>query len=314
MSKSTDFSSMTLEELTPIVSMRPGKEYSREELRDARAAFMAALEKSDASAAAPTAFAPAETPTPAGADNVPAETVDAFTSPAYETSEMPADVPTEAESAVFQPADIPAEAEEVAVPTEEPENAEVPTEADSAVSDTLQYVQFGVVPIQTPDETELPTTVEAPTESDSIEEASADEEEFILRAESRLARFLYILYAYLLVPLLAAESLVLLLASVATAVAVPHIPYLLLYIFCAVLYTMAVTLAWHQLLHRTTFGLLLNRSLIGVCIIRGFTMLLGDGNVLLGVLFIALSVLFFVFFLGYDSTFTVKSPKKQRVR
>lgn len=313
MSKSTDFSNMTLEELTPIVSMRPGKEYTREQLREARSAFMALLADSD------------------GADCAPAEEISAE-SPASAMSVSPEKPFSEVTEAVFAAAEA-AENAPVQEMPRTPAFAEAPVAVPENTDETPvqapepePYVAFSAVPItaveaaaESAGEEAAPKAADAPEETmretvEAHEEAAAEpEEEFILKTDSRLARFLYILYAYLVVPLLAVEALVFLLASVAAAVAVPNIPYLLLHIFCAALYTMSVAVAWHQLLHRTKFGLLLNRALIGVCAFRGIFMLF-LGETLSGILFIALSVLFLVFFLGYDSTFIVKSPAKQRAR
>ncbi len=312
MSKSTDFSSMTLEELTPIVSMRPGKEYTREQLREARSAFMAKLASSD------------------GTDCLPTEDC-SVENQAYEIPEAPSvpDIPevTTGCEAPFtdtvspETEDSVATTEDMTIPVFEEASApkqETPAEAP-VPSPASDHVASSAVPF-TPTENIVDTsTTTAEAAADAPEDVAEEfpeefEEEFILKTESRLARFLYIFYAYFTVPLLAAEALIFLLTSVATAVAVPNIPYLLLHIFCAALYTMAVALAWHQLLHRTKFGLLLNRALIVVCILRGISMLFLGETILSGILFIALSLLFLVFFLGYDSTFTIKSPKKQHVR
>lgn len=279
MQRPIDFSKMTIDELTPIVSMRPGKPYSREELRAARAAFMAALGTSEA-AASPEEDANLN-PTP----SVPSPLV------LDETALESEAEPTEE---VAEPATEDAElTEEVAEPTTE--NAEPAAEdAEPAAEDA-----------------ELPAE-DARPEATGLADAAAplepeDKEAFIMQAESRLARFLYILYAYLLVPLLAAEALVFLLATVATAVSIPNVPQLFLHILSAAVYTMFVSLAWHQFLHRSALGLFLNRALIGVCIFRGVSMVLGGDMVLTGILFLALSLLFFVFFVGYDTTFVVKS-------
>ncbi|MBE7024857.1 MAG: hypothetical protein E7408_02220 [Ruminococcaceae bacterium] len=271
MSKSTDFANMTLDELTPIISMRPGKEYSREQLREARAAFMAALG--------------------GGNDTAAAES---------QTTEEKESC-NEAETAEPNLMQAASPLSEVPIPVEIREAVQLPEETLTA-----QVVSDDVSVPKTAD------TKEAAAPSPDADVSKETDEEFILRTDSRLARILYILYAYVTVPLLSAESLILLLSSVATIVAVPHVPHLFVHIFCVVLYTMTVTVAWHQLLYRTRFGLILNRALICVCILRGFTMVFAWGDILTGVIFIALSFLFLVFFLGYDSTFIIKSPSKRR--
>jgi len=279
MQKPVDFQNMTLDELTPIVSMRPGKEYTREELRAARAAFMAQL------------------------GGLPAEEDIASTE-----NVAPLDTAAETAAEIFAFEDVQVAApEEVAasVPMENLQQPEVSEEAQENVLDTIAITE------EAPEASVTETRTE-PVPKESPE--TTTNEEFILKAESRLARFLYILYAYLLVPALAAEAVIFLLASVAAAVAVPDIPYLFVHILCAVFYTMLVSIAWHQFLFRTHFGLLLNRTLIAACIFRGIFMLLSGDNFLSGFIFVALSSLFLIFFVGYDSTFTVKSPKKPHVQ
>lgn len=250
MSNTTDFTKMTLEELTPIVSMRPGKEYSTQELRQARAVFMALLN---------------------GETIVPLPDAD-------EAENQPSEC---------SPDDCQCDSSEAEMPL--------------------------------PEETTLPEAPKLPDGKDDVlspENAVPEEteEEFILRTDSRLARTLYILYAYLVVPLLALEGLALLIFTVLTIVAIPNIPYLLIPVGGSVFYTMAVTIAWHQLLHRTRAGLYMNRTLILVSILRGLSMIIHWGNILTGILFIALFFLFLIFFMGYDNTFIIKSPKKRRGR
>ncbi len=329
MSKSTDFSNMTLEELTPIVSMRPGKEYSREELRAARAAFMAALENTDSAACEPAevsvspvppeetelsavAEVAAEPEMPYVAEDVASALPDENPLPPTPVlqkenpEELPPLPPLDPQSTARFPS-VQKHAEDVFSPSDvtehlvkKPENA-------------VPYSAFPGVPIISVPEADPPS---APGETAKTDwpVSEDEEEEFILKTDSRLARFLYILYAYLLLPLLAVEALVFLLAGVAAAVTVPEIPYLIVQILCTAVYTMTVTVAWHQLLHRTHFGLLLNRALIVVCILRGVSMLLSQESILTGIILLALSALFLVFFIAYDSTFTVKSPGKQRAQ
>ncbi len=277
MQKPVDFQNMTLDELTPIVSMRPGKEYTREELRAARAAFMAQLRSM-----------PADEDISSDGNTAPLD-------PATETAE---------EISAFEDGQTPILEEAV---LEAETSSSIPTQNLEASEETPESVSDEVVLLEEASKAEAVTAPEEKSET-------ARDEEFILKAESRLARFLYIIYAYLLVPILAAEALIFLLASVAAAVAVPDIPYLSVHILCAVFYTMLVSIAWHQFLFRTHFGLLLNRALIAVCIFRGIFMLLSGGSFLPGFIFVALSSLFLIFFVGYDSTFTVKSPKKQRAQ
>lgn len=298
MASSKDFSKMTLEELTPIVSMRPGKEYTKEELREARAAFMKALEgdaptvSEDASSVEETV----DTPSPENAEMMPeAESIAEFFIP-EETEEL---TPHLSETLIGEktPTDI-LSAQTVRLPeiTEETNQLEI-----AEIEETFTE---HVSPIAS--ESEASVTYEENDISVQIEE---EKEEFILKTHSKLARVLYILYAYLFVPILALEALSLLIASVVTAVSMPDLKHLFLYVFCAAVYTLVVALAWHQFLYRSKFGLLLNRSLIGVCLFRGIAMLFSSAY-LSGVVFIALSILYLVFFIGYDSTFIIKSPKK----
>ena len=250
MSSTTDFTKMTLEELTPIVSMRPGKEYSASELRQARAVFMALLH--------------GETITPL----------------------------SDAEGVADQPSACP------------PDDCL----CDSDKAETLLAEE------STPQEASPLPDGEADVPSPEYAAPEETEEEFILRTDSRLARVLYILYAYLVVPLLALEGLALLIFTVLTIVAIPNIPHLVIPVGCSVFYTMAVTIAWHQLLHRTRAGLYMNRTLIIVSVLRGLSMMIHWGNTLTGILFIAFFFLFLIFFMGYDNTFIIKSPKKRRGR
>ncbi len=228
MQRPIDFTRMTLDELTPIVSMRPGKDYSREEIREARMVFMEMLYMTEP---------PGEVP---------------------ETESTPAEKPVLALEEENRPF------EETTAPAEEMEAAALQLE-------------------------------------------SKDDESFVLESESRLARFLYILYVYVFVPVLAVESLVFLISTVMISVRAPETPFLLLHILSAAFYAMFIAVSWHQILHRTKFGLFLNRSLIGVCIFRGTSMLLAGTSVLMGILFLAISFLFLIFFVGYDSTFIIQS-------
>lgn len=318
MSKSTDFSNMTLDELTPIVSMRPGKEYSREELQMARAAFMAALEKGasadDFSTEEPTS--PAEpaidipmAETQATAENIEALHTDSISEP---VSAPQPELPPIEDSANALPPLPPISPGPVFSPvSSEPQHTEAETEPIEEFDTTGDYVSFPVVPITPASDNAAPLSEQAEAVPDN---SPMEDEEFILKTESRLARLLYILYAYLFLPLLAVEALLFLVAGVLTAVSVPDIPFLLLQILCTAVYTMIVTFAWHQLLFRTHLGLILNRSLIVVCIVRGLGMLFSSESVLPGIIMLALSALFLVFFVAYDNTFTVKSPNKRRAR
>ncbi len=280
---------MTLDELTPIVSMRPGKEYTKEELRVARTAFMEKLGCSNPE------IGPEEVKAPVLPKDVFEESVEeaaisnAF--PDIEPEPVSVEAPIEP-AADFAPTMILPEIDEAA---EEAPIEETPVAAEEAKTAGEQPQAEAI---------EAPAEVEVPLES----------EEFILKSDSRLARFLYRLYAYLLLPVLALEALSLLIASVGTAVAVSNAPYIVIHVICAAVYTMFVTLSWHQFYNRTKLGLLLNRSLIGVCIIRGFLMVFSGTDILWGVIFISLSVLFLVYFIGYDSMFIIPSPKKQRAR
>ena len=302
----SDFDKMTLDELTPIVSMRPGKEYTKDELRAARLAFMEKL----------------------GCANPEIESEEEPEISAETESEEPAALePITEESAVPEPiADEPVSTETFAEETEEPapEVPEITDEAPSSAQTVLPEEPVAEVPTLAPsapvlEETE---TVAAETEKEELPEenktedapAPSESEEFIMKTDSRLARFLYLLYAYFLLPLLAVEAISLLVASVGTCVAAADTPYIIINVLCAAVYAMIISLAWHQFLSRTSLGLHLNRTLICVCIIRGFLMLLSGQSMVWGIVFIALSVLFLIYFIGYDTMFTVKSQKKQRVR
>ena len=250
MQRPIDFSKMTLEELTPIVSMRPGKEYSREEIQKARKAFMEALGMTGS----PTTDTSAEEPGP--------ESVSA---------EAPAPV-----------------SENDAAPCEAVEADIVPREESAPTFEEEETAPAG----------EMETDAPAPAE---------DDESFVLENESRLARFLYLLYVYAFVPILAIESLIFLVSTTLLAVRSPETPYLILHIFGAAFYAMFIATSWHQILHRTKPGLFLNRSLIGVCIFRGISMLFSGASALTGILFLSVSFLFLIFFVGYDSTFIIHS-------
>lgn len=286
MERPIDFSKLTIEELTPIVSMRPGKEYTREELKEARAAFMQAL---GCTSSAPDTHsadteAPREEETTHTEMPLAASTVEASVS-SVETKEI---------SALH------------AEPSESP-SSEMPLENEvPQAEESLPIAAAAEEVLASANETE--THTEETSESAAIATDLEEEPEaFILKAESRLARFLYILYAYVLLPVLAAESLIFLLGSVATAIMVRDVPFVFVHILAAVLYTMIVSIAWHQFLHRSKLGLLLNRSLIGVCIFRGFSMTLSGTSLPVGIIYIALSLLYLVFFVAYDSTFVIPS-------
>ncbi len=310
MERPIDFSSMTLEELTPIVSMRPGKTYTREELKEARAAFMAALGTSD------SGFEETSLESPNADADMPSELLETdapadIEAPADTENEMPEEAAIEANISLTPPAeDIFAVAE-----TTEAASQSDALSYTEAVSDTEEadIPNAASLPTETASNTEeMPLTEEATIEEEAAPSLSEDpdentEEEFILKTESRLARFLYILYAYVLLPILAAESLIFLLGSVATAIMVRDVPFTFVHILAAVLYTMIVSIAWHQFLHRTELGLLLNRSLIGVCIFRGFSMILSGTSLMTGIIYIALSLLYLVFFVAYDTTFVMPS-------
>ncbi len=224
MSQGKDFSNMTLEELSAIVSQRPGKAYTREELSAARTAFLTML----------------------GME-----------------SEPPA-------------------------PEEKAEMAE--EAADDAQAKTL------------------------PEASAHEAEAPPRRKRSFSKRESRPFLFFYRLYAYFLLPLLVLEALFLLLGGVTAAVFVPDIPFLFLHVVCAVLYTMLLTLSWHQFLHRTRCGLVLNRGVLFAGILRGILSFYAPGGFVCGFLFVAVFSFLFLFFLGYEHAFTMPSPKKSRGR
>ncbi len=224
MEKHTDFSKLSLEELTPIVSMRAGTVYTKEELALARRIFMARLHN--------------------------------------EEVEIAEDAPAES---VFAPSEVPT--------THEKTEAFIP----------------------------------------DTEETERDED-FILKSENRLARLLYRIYAYILLPFLSLEAILILLGSVATATASPTIPYLFAYIAVSVFYTMFVAITWHQFLFATRIGLVLSRILIFTCIGRGICMVLSPETTLTGILFLTMSILFLVFFFGYENTFIKPAPKKRHGR
>ena len=302
MQKNTDFSNMTLEELTPIVSMRPGKEYTREELRAARIAFMTALGMHNAESAVETEALAFEE----------AEDVAAFSE--EETAEeapVAEEIPEEAPCAEAATEELPAEEPLEEEPTEEVLAEEVPVEEPAALEEVAEDEPsspfIDETPILPEEETEEPVALQEET-------SKVEADEFILENESRPARLLYILYAYLLVPILAVESILFLVASVAVAVCVPDIPFLSLQVFCAMIYPVVIAVAWHQLLHRTEFGLLLNRSLIAIGIFRAISHLVPGNGLVLGIIELAVFSLFFIFFVGYDNTFIIPSPKKQHVR
>lgn len=287
MQRPIDFSKLSLEELTPIVSMRPGKKYTREELKEARAAFMAALgadkpiveEKSvDTVETRPVDVEEINLPHKSEPETSKEETVSPSDTPQHDPCHF-TNAPTNAS----------------AKPEVCSENASIPETKCSAPSPESDMQ----------DAPNDDSSGEIFMQEETTTAQSMEEEEFILKAESRLARFLYILYAYMLLPILAAESLVFLLASVGTAIMVRDVPFASLHIFAAVLYTMVVSFAWHQFMHRTKLGLLLNRSLIGVCIFRGLSMILSGTSLLTGSIYVALSVLYLVFFVAYDSTFVI---------
>ncbi len=290
MHEKQDFQSMTLDALTPIVSMRPGKEYTKEELRIARTVFMEKL------GCLNPEIEPEE-----------AEETEAVPSPieVYEALTLEDALPIDSPSPILH--EVPVEAEGLSSVTAIP-----------VFDETVAPKEIEEVPHVT-EASPVAATPEAVHEENVFEEPEAvstplETEEFILKADSRLARFLYRLYAYFLLPLLALESLAFLLASVGTAVAIADAPYIIIHVICAAVYTMIISLAWHQFFHRTKFGLLLNRSILGVCIIRGFLMLLAGTDIVWGVIFVALSVLFLVYFIGYDNMFIIPSPKRQRVQ
>lgn len=293
MQKNTDFSNMTLEELTPIVSMRPGKEYTREELRAARIAFMTALGMHNAESAVET-------------DALTFEDAEKEDAAAVFEEETCAEAPLAEEYTEKEPV------QEETVQVEEPALIEDTTEegiADEPSSPTME-ASIEVAPVL-PKE---PSEPEEPVAEVQEEGTTAEADEFILEHENRPARLLYILYAYLLVPILAIESLLFLVTSVAVAVCVPDIPFLALQVFCAMIYPVVITISWHQLLHRTEFGLLLNRSLIAIGIFRAISHLVPGNTLVLGIIELAVFSLFFIFFVGYDNTFIIPSPKKQRAR
>ncbi len=305
----SDFDKMTLDELTPIVSMRPGKEYTKEELRAARMAFMEKL-----GCANPEIETEEEPETDAFTESVPDEAE--ILTPAAELPEEPI-------------MDI---AEEISVSAPIIETvSETPVADDPApllssevVADTEEVHPPVLVETEENSETATPSEVEEAEKTEETEDAdmqkTEDEitpsahEEFIMKTDSRLARFLYLLYAYFLLPALAIESISLLVISVGTSVAASNTPFIVINVICAAVYAMVISLSWHQFLARTSLGLLLSRTLICVCILRGFLMLLSGTNVFMGIIFIALSVLFLIYFIGYDTMFTIKSQKKQRVR
>ena len=276
MERPIDFSKLSLEELTPIVSMRPGKEYTREELKEARAAFMAALNNDDTANSVLT-----ETPEPETASSPAADSNAVINE--NESTEA-AEEPVCRENAPSECTEASSAVPEETTPSAEEENIE-----------SASLPEEPLLTEVTVNETETPT------ETDDFEET------FILKAESRLARFLYILYAYCLLPLLALESLLFLVGSVVMAIMVRDVPFIFIHIFAAGLYTIIVSVSWHQFMYRTELGLLLNRSLIGVCIFRGFSMILSGTALLIGIIYIALSLLYLVFFVAYDSTFVIPS-------
>ncbi len=228
MEKHTDFSKLSLEELTPIVSMRAGMLYSKEELALARRVFMARLNNEEMEIA----------------EETPALSESTHTEVSVESAE-----------------------------------AEV-------------FTQDAIMPV-----------VEKP-----------DETEFILKSENRFARILYRIYAYILLPFLSLEAILILLESVATATAIPTIPYLFSYIAASVFYTMFVAITWHQFLFATRTGLILSRILIFTCIGRGVCMVSSPESRLTGILFLTVSILFLVFFFGYENTFVKSTPKQRHGR
>ncbi len=257
MHEQIDFSKMTIEELTPIVSMRPGKVYTKEQLQCARRAFMEAL----------------ASPSP--------EIAQSTASPSLHESPL----------------------------QEEPEMQDTPSISDTVppsdtVFQTRQFSSIGSVYV--PD-TKLSAPTDAKPAADETEETATFDNTFILQSESTLARVLYILYAYVTVPVITLHALVLLVGSVLTAVFVPDIPYLFVAIFSAAAYTMLVSFAWHQFMHRTKCGLLLNRALISAWLLRGAMMLSQQDSLSGGIIIVAVSLLFLVFFFGYDTSFTVQS-------
>lgn len=292
----SDFDKMTLDELTPIVSMRPGNEYTKEELRAARLAFMEKL-----GCANPEVETEEEPETDVSEDILTEE-------PAFpeilaeEIAEPVFETPSEAE-AVLPPVieDIPE------VPAVEEPTIVIPTISASVTTEAFP---------ETEKDEEMDTKfVEEPVINETEDApAPSENEEFIMKTDSRLARFLYLLYAYFLLPVLAIEAISLLVASVGTSVAASDTPFIIVNVVCAAVYAMVISLSWQQFLSGTNLGLLLNRTLICVCAIRGFLMLLSGTGTLSGIIFIALSVLFLIYFIGYDTMFTVKPQKKQRVR
>ncbi len=291
----SDFDKMTLDELTPIVSMRPGKEYTKEELRAARLAFMEKL----------------------GCANPEVETEE---EPEAEVSVEVAPEETDAPEVLTEESDAPnaeilAETEEVFSPVEE--TAEVSmVEETTIVIPSVPVIEVEEVSPKTEPAEIMTAENEENFVANKTEDAPApsENEEFIMKTDSRLARFLYLLYAYFLLPVLAIEAISLLVASVGTCVAASDTPFIIINVICSAAYAMVISLSWHQFLSRTNLGLLLNRTLICVCIIRGFLMLLSGSSAVMGIIFIALSVLFLIYFIGYDTMFTVKSQKKQHVQ
>ncbi|MDD6307861.1 MAG: hypothetical protein PUB07_00655 [Clostridia bacterium] len=240
MQEQIDFSKMTIDELTPIVSMRPGKQYTREQLRDARAAFMKALQSPDEN----------------------------------HTEQL------------FQEAS-----------KKETASVEAEKHADACETKQFSTVDFVYQPLE--------NKVEEPREEEPGATETTDEEaeDFLTKAEGSLARILYFLYAYMLVPIVTAASLVVLLASVATAIVAPDTPYLVLHVLFAAVHTVFLSVAWHQFMHRTWVGLILNRALILYLLGNGFFLLMSGKDLLLGIIEAAVSTLFLFFFIGYDNGF-----------
>lgn len=245
-----DFWNMTTDELLPIVSMRPGKEYTREELKEAREAFMKSL-SGEQQVQAPDFIQATEEPAPG------------------------INEPEIAEPEITKP-DFPEPAKEV---KEEISfySEEISEEIDAAKFDTKEIISLP------PDN-----------------EKSAPENPDGTMKKNLLARFLYTFYTCLILPFLAIEAILVTLSAAAVVVFCNGEKNILECFAAAMLYSVIIALVYHQFMHGTRVGIILNRALIIGGLIFGFVRI-DLGYLYSGIIFIAVSALYLIFFTGYES-------------